>query len=121
MIYNVQCIDSVIYIDAYPVASFWSSLSTRTSFSFFWAAPSTGAQFTQNYHVRCDPQLIDELPTRQSIVPASQSSAVVTDLHPGTRYNCSIFTEGALGLSAPKSTSIIIPDAGMVFHKVVRA
>ena len=78
-------------VDAYPVEGFWSRLTTGTSFTFYWMIAA---------------------PFRQAIVQAASTSAVLTDLHPGTNYNCSIFTVGPLGISAPKSHNITTPEAG---------
>ena len=64
-----------------------------------------------NYHLKCDPLLI-ELPIRQALVSATSTSAVITDLHPGNIYNCSIFTVGPLGNSEPKSHNITTPEIG---------
>ena len=44
-----------------------------------------------NYHLKCV-SLLTGFNIYQTTVPASVSSVVLTDLHPGTRYNCSIVT-----------------------------
>jgi hypothetical protein len=98
---------AVVY--AYPVERFWSSRTTGTSITFYWSPPSIGAHLTMNYHLKCDPLLI-ELPIRQALVSATSTSAVITDLHPGNIYNCSIFTVGPLGNSEPKSRNITTPE-----------
>ena len=97
-------------LDAYPVESFRFSITTDTSFTFYWRPPSIGAQLTINYLVRCDPVML-EVPTRQRSLEATHNLAVVSDLHPGTSYNCSIFTSGAQGNSEPRSHIITTPDA----------
>ncbi|CAI8023704.1 Down syndrome cell adhesion molecule-like protein 1 homolog [Geodia barretti] len=98
---------AVVY--AYPVERLWSSRTTGTSITFYWSPPSIGAHLTMNYHLKCDPLLI-ELPIRQALVSATSTSAVITDLHPGNIYNCSIFTVGPLGNSEPKSHNITTPE-----------
>ena len=45
-------------------------------------------------------------------VPAMNTSAVLTGLHPGTSYYCSIFTVGPRGRSEPKSHTIDTAEAG---------
>ncbi|CAI8025893.1 Receptor-type tyrosine-protein phosphatase delta [Geodia barretti] len=47
----------------------------------------------------------------QALVQAANTSAVITDLHPGAIYNCSIFTVGPLGNSEPKSQNITTLEA----------
>ena len=98
-------------IDAYPVERFWSENVVNTSFGLYWVGPTIGAHLTLEYNLECDPLLI-EVSTNQTTVPASVSSVVLTYLHPGTRYNCSIVTTGALGSSEPVSVIILTPDAG---------
>ena len=100
-------------VDAYPVEGFWSRLTTGTSFTFYWTPPNIGAYLTNDHHLKCDPLTI-EVQFRQAIVQATSTSAVLTDLHPGTNYNCSIFTVGPLGISAPKSHNITTPEAGKI-------
>ena len=102
---------SLCMIDAYPVERFWSEYVTNTSFGLYWDSPTIGADLTLEYSLECDPLLI-EVSTNQTTVPASVSSVVLTDLHPGTRYNCSIVTTGALGSSEPVSLIILTPEAG---------
>ena len=101
----------VCVIDAYPVEKFWSENVTNTFFGLYWVGPTIGADLTLEYSVECDPLLI-EVSTNRTTVPASVSSVVLTDLHPGTRYNCSIVTTGALGSSEPVSLIILTPEAG---------
>ena len=87
-------------------------LVRKCSSHFFWFV-YTGLvpDLTLEYSLECDPLLI-EVSTNQKTVPASVSSVVLTDLRPGTRYNCSIVTTGALGSSEPVSVIILTPDAG---------
>ena len=99
----------VYMIDAYPVERFWSE--NKSFVAFYWDSPTIGAHLTLEYNLECEPILI-EVSTNQTTVPASVSSVVLTDLHPGTRYNCSIVTTGALGSSEPVSVIILTPDAG---------
>ena len=98
-------------IDAYPVERFWSEYVVHTSFGLYWVGPTIGAHLTLEYSLECEPLLI-EVSTNQTTVPASVSSVVLTALHPGTRYNCSIVTTGALGSSEPVSVIIHTPEAG---------
>ena len=102
---------SLCVIDAYPVERFWSEYVTNASLGLYWVGPTIGAHLTLEYNLECDPLLI-EVSTNQTTVPASVSSVVLTDLHPGTRYNCSIVTTGALGSSEPVSVIILTPEAG---------
>ena len=85
---------SLCVIDAYPVERFWSEYVTNASLGLYWVGPTIGAHLTLEYNLECDPLLI-EVSTNQTTVPASVSSVVLTDLHPGTRYNCNIVTTGA--------------------------
>ena len=101
----------VCVIDAYPVERFWSENVVNTSLGLYWVGPTIGAHLTLEYNLECDPLLI-EVSTNQTTVPASVSSVVLTDLHPGTRYNCSIVTTGALGSSEAVSLIILTPEAG---------
>ena len=101
----------VCVIDAYPVERFWSQNVVHTSLGLYWDSPTIGADLTLEYSLECEPLLI-EVSTNQTTVPASVSSVVLTDLHPGTRYNCSIVTTGALGNSEPVSLIILTPEAG---------
>ena len=101
----------VCVIDAYPVERFRSENVANTSFCLYWVGPTIGAQLSLEYSLECEPLLI-EISTNQTTVPASVSSVVLTDLHPGTRYNCSIVTTGALGSSEPVSLIILTPEAG---------
>ena len=95
--------------DAYPVERLWSE--TNTSFvAFYWVGPRTGAHLALEYNLTC--QQIEDSTNQTTIVPASQSSVVLTDLYPGTRYNCSIVTTGALGNSEPVSAIILTPEPG---------
>ena len=98
-------------IDAYPVERFWSENVVNTSLGLYWVGPTIGADLTLEYSLECDSLLI-EVSTNQTTVPASVSSVVLTDLHPGTRYNCSIVTTGALCNSEPASVIILTPEAG---------
>ena len=64
-----------------------------------------------NYLLKCGPLMID-VSYLQLIVPAMNTSAFVTGLHPGTSYYCTIFTVGPWGRSEPKSLTIDTPEAG---------
>lgn len=108
-----------IIVDAYPVENFRSRARTDTSFTFSWTAPRIGARFIVNYRIVCEPLMLLLL-TRQSIVRASRTSAVM-DFHPGTSYNCSIFTVGQYGTSEPQLNTISTPEAGMYISEVSRS
>ena len=53
-----------------------------------------------------------KVPTRHVLVSAADISAVVTDLHPGTNYNCSVFTIGSQGNSELTVLNITTPEEG---------
>ena len=100
--------------DANPVDQFWSKLITDTSSIFYWTVPRLAANLIVTYQLTCDP-LISEIPTRQVHVQATESSAVMNHLQPGTSYNCSIIIFlGLLGTSEPKYDVIIIPEASKI-------
>ena len=53
-----------------------------------------------------------KVPTRHVLVSAARTSAVVTELHPGTSYKCSVFTLGSHGNSELTVLNITTPEAG---------
>ena len=72
---------------------------TTTSLSFSWQQPTNPNGAIVRYQLSCQPLLLG-IPTPESLSPGPTARmAVLADLHPGVRYNCSIGASNSAGLS----------------------
>ena len=72
---------------------------TTTSLSLSWHEPATPNGAIVGYRLSCQPLLLG-IPTPQPLIPGSTARmAVLTDLYPGVRYNCSMGASNLAGLS----------------------
>ena len=84
-------------------------VSSSTSFNFTWSAPNTG---NIGYSLRCVP-LLDGIPVPEAdLLAPNVTSAVVTGLHSGVTYDCSITTITARGRSEPLSVNLTTTEIG---------
>lgn len=101
-----------VLIGASQVEDFGSRPVNTTSVILYWTAPSIIPHLAVKYNLRCNPIII-KVPSHEMVVPANLTAAVITDLHPGTSYNCSIFiTVNLQGMSEPQSIITTTPEAG---------
>ena len=101
------------FTDAYPVELFTGKVSpSGTSFAFSWSHPSIGASITTSYNLIYIPLLL-EIPSPNPILLSSNTtSAVLTGLHPGVGYNCSIYTATTNAFSQPQTLYLRTPEKG---------
>ena len=72
---------------------------TTNSLSFSWQEPATANGEITRYELSCLP-LLSGIPTPQPLTPVPTARmAMLTDLLPGVRYNCSIGAENGAGPS----------------------
>jgi len=72
---------------------------TTTSLSFSWLQPAYPNGVVTGYQLSCQPLLLG-IPTPEPLSPESTARmAVLADLLPGVRYNCSIGAMNCVGQS----------------------
>ena len=75
---------------------------TTTSISFSWLAPTFTYGVLTGYQLSCQPELPAGIPTPPTLSPGpTVNTAVLPDLYPGVRYNCSIVASNSAGPSDP--------------------
>ena len=73
---------------------------TTNSLSFSWQEPETDNGAITRYVLSCQPPQLSEIPMPQPVIPLPTArTAMLTNLLPGVRYNCSIGAENSAGLS----------------------
>ena len=99
------------------MSQFDGSVSSGTSFTFSWTAPSIAAHLTTAYSLTCIP-LLAGIPSPQSLtIQPSVTSATVGGLYSGVGYNCSITTISGVGPSEPESVVLTTPEIGELYKK----
>ena len=74
---------------------------TTTSLSFSWQAPSVTNGILTRYQLSCEPWL-QGIPSPSSLTPGDAvKTAMLPNLSPGVRYNCSIVARNSAGPSDP--------------------
>ena len=102
-----------VCIAAYPVEEFEATVTTQTSFIFFWSPPSIAAHLTMGYRLMCTP-LLQGISTPEALMLGPTATTVtVTGLHFGVTYNCSIFTIGSEGSSQPQTLTRTTAETGV--------
>ena len=72
---------------------------TTNSLSFSWQEPATANGEIIRYSLSCLP-LLSDIPIPQPLIPVPTArTAVLANLLPGVRYNCSIGAGNSAGLS----------------------
>ena len=83
-----------------PPRMFQITAVTTTSLSFSWQEPTTPNGAITRYQLSCQPLLLG-IPTPEPLSPGPTARmAVLADLLPGVRYNCSI---GASNVAGPSN------------------
>ena len=97
------------------MSQFDGSVSSGTSFTFFWTAPSIAAHLTTAYILTCLPLLAGiQTPPSLTLDP-TDSAATLGGLYSGVGYNCSITTISDEGPSEPESMILTTPEIGELF------
>ena len=84
-----------------PPEMFQITLMTTTSLSFSWQAPAVLNGVLTGYQLSCHSSL-QGIPSPQNLTPGpTVNTAVLPNLSPGVRYNCSIMASNSAGRSDP--------------------
>ena len=82
-----------------PPEMFQITLMTTTSLSFSWQAPAVLNEVLTGYQLSCHSSL-QGIPSPQNFTPGpTVNTAVLPNLSPGVRYNCSIVASNSAGRS----------------------
>ena len=82
-----------------PPRMFRITAVTTTNLSFSWQEPANPNGVITGYQLSCQPLLLG-IPTPELLSPGPTARmAVLTDLYPGVRYNCSIAAMNSVGQS----------------------
>ena len=84
----------------------------KTSLSFSWDPPSAGAELTTGYTLTCIPLLRGILVPQPLDLNDNATFVVVTGLHPGVVYKCSIATVSSEGFSQSKYVTSVTLETG---------
>ena len=103
---------NIISIDAHPVEAFKVMALSTTSANFTWNVPITRPNLITGYSLRCIPLLAGIPALESQMVDSDLTSAVITGLHPGVPYDCSITTNTAGGHSQPRSINLTTHEIG---------
>ena len=75
---------------------------TTTSISFSWLTPTFTNGLLTGYQLSCQPELPVGIPSPPTLTPGpTVNTAVLPNLSPGVRYNCSIVASNSAGSSEP--------------------
>ena len=75
---------------------------TTTTISFSWQAPTVTNGILTGYQLSCQPELPTGIPSPPTLSPGpTVNTAMLPNLSPGVRYNCSIVASNSAGPSDP--------------------
>ena len=99
--YNVNNTNFLPPVAPGPPRMFRITLMTTTSLSFSWQAPAIINGILTGYQLSCQP-LLQGIPSPTIPSPGpTVNTAVLPDLFPGVRYNCSIVARNSARPSDP--------------------
>ena len=85
-----------------PPQIFQITSVTTTGLSFSWHTPAVTNGVLTGYQLSCLPELPVGISSPPTLSPGpTMNTAVLPDLFPGVRYNCSIVASNSAGLSDP--------------------
>ena len=74
---------------------------TTTSITLSWMTPTVTNGVLTGYQLSCQPEL-PSIPSPPTLSPGpTMNTAMLPNLSPGVRYNCSIMVSNSAGLSDP--------------------
>ena len=110
---NIIITSKYLFLVAHIVENFRMTAVFSTSFNLSWNYPRVVRHQITGYNLTCVP-LLTGIPVPQSLwLPSTATSATVTELRSGVRYNCTIFTITDQGSSSPLTLSIITSETGI--------
>ena len=85
-----------------PPRMFQITSITTTNINFSWQAPAVTNGILTGYQLTCQPELPVGIPSPPTLTPGpTVHTAMLLNLSPGVRYNCSIVASNSAGLSEP--------------------
>ena len=99
--------------DAHPIEEFGGMVLSGTSFNLSWSAPNIEADFITGYTLMCVSLLAEVSSPEPLMIDSPVIFAIVTGLHPGVTYNCTITTITPGGSSQPLSVSLTTLETGI--------